>query len=197
MNADAFLESMKVDFFRGRIFAITPHGDVIDLPAHATPVDFAYHVHSDVGDSCTGARVNGAIVPLDRELQSGDMVEIITQKGKRPSEDWLAFTKSSVARDHIRVSLRAKKQIGGGPRVATRAELKITVEDRVGLIKDLSTAIARNHTNILAFHSDNAKGSRYPFDKIEIQSTDKAKIEKLIVKLKDIKGVKEISYKLI
>jgi GTP pyrophosphokinase len=197
-NADAFLESMKVDFFRDRIFAITPHGDVIDLPARATPVDFAYHVHSDVGDSCTGARVNGTIVPLNRELQSGDMVEIITQKGKRPSEDWLSFVQSSIARDHIRAVLRQKRRIAdGSQRTASHAELKITVEDRVGLIKDLSTAIARNHMNILAFHSDNAKGSRYPFDKIEIQSTDKVKIERLIVKLKDIKGVKEISYKLI
>jgi GTP pyrophosphokinase len=189
---------MKIDFFRDRIFAITPHGDVIDLPARATPVDFAYHVHSAIGDSCTGARVNGAIVPLDYELQSGDMVEIITQKGKRPSEDWLAFVQTSIARDHIRAVLRQKRRIAdGGQRAASRAELKITVEDRVGLIKDLSTAIARNHMNILAFHSDNAKGSRYPFDKIEIQTTDKVKIEKLIVKLKAIRGVKEISYKLI
>jgi len=197
-NADALLESLKVDFFRDRIFAITPRGDVIDLPAHATPVDFAYHVHSDVGDSCAGARVNGTIVPLDHELQSGDMVEIIAQKGKRPSEDWLAFAQSGVARDHIRASLRAKKQIAGaGPRTANRAELKIAVEDRFGLIKDISSVIARSHLNILAFHSDNAKGSRYPFDKIEIQTADRAKIEKLIVKLKNVQGVKEISYKLI
>ena len=197
-NADALLESMKIDFFRDRIFAITPHGDVVDLPARATPVDFAYHVHSDIGDSCTGARVNGTIVPLDRELQSGDMVEIITQKGKRPSEDWLAFAKTSIARDRIRAALRQKRRIvDTGLRKASHAELKIASEHRVGLIKEISSIINRSHINILSFHVANPKSGRYPMDKIEIQTTDTSKIERLIVKLKDVKGVKEISYKLI
>ncbi len=115
-NADDFLEAMKVEFFRDRIFAITPKGAVVDLPADATPVDFAYHIHSDLGDSTTGARVNGALVALDYKLQSGDMVEILTQKGKHPSESWLAFVKTSAARDHIRASIRAKRRSIDGPK---------------------------------------------------------------------------------
>jgi GTP diphosphokinase / guanosine-3',5'-bis(diphosphate) 3'-diphosphatase len=196
-DPDEFIRAMKIDFFKDRIFAITPHGDVIDLPAGSTPVDFAYHVHSEIGDTATGAKANGALVPLDYELRSGDMVEILTQKGKKPSADWLRFVKTGIARDHIRAASRQKNQLIQSARNHTHCELKIAVEDRVGLIKDLSSMIARNHMNILAFHSDNAKGSRYPFDKIEIQSTDKVKIEKLILKLKTIKGVKEVGYRLI
>jgi len=196
-NPEEFMRAMKVDFFKDRIFAITPHGDVIDLPAGSTPVDFAYHVHSEIGDAATGAKVNGALAPLDRELQSGDMVEIIMQKGKKPSEDWLRFVKTGIARDHIRAAARRKNRLMQGRRAPAHCELRIAVEDRVGLIKDLSAMIARSHMNILAFHSDNPKGSRYPFDKVEIQSTDKAKIEKLILKLKTVKGVKEIDYRLI
>ncbi len=150
--------------------------------------------------------MNGALVPLDHVLHSGDMVEIITQKGKKPSQDWLQFVATGIAREHIRGAAKEKNQRVAGntwPSAnwkspnATRAELKIAVEDRVGLIKDLSAMIARNHMNILAFHSDHAKGSKYPFDKIEIQSIDRAKIEKLILKLKTIRGVKEVGYKLI
>ena len=197
-DPEEFMRAMKIEFFKDRIFAITPHGDVIDLPAGSTPVDFAYRVHSEIGDTATGAKVNGTLVPLDHALRSGDMVEILTQKGKKPSEDWLRFVKTGIARDHIKSSMRQKRQLMNHKSpIANRCELRIAVEDRVGLIKDLSVMIARNHLNILAFHSDNPKGSRYPFDKIEIQCAEKEKIEKLILKLKTIKGVKEISYRLI
>ena len=197
IDSDDFMSAMKIDFFKERIFAITPRGDAIDLPAGATPVDFAYHIHSEIGDACAGAKVNGAIVPLDHELRSGDLVEIIMQKGKRPSEAWLQFVKTNVARERIRASMRTKNRLISSVIAFTHAELKITTEDRVGLIKDVSTTIAQNHMNIIAFHSDDSKGSRFPFTKIEIQSTDKSKIEKLILKLKKIKGVKEVSYKII
>lgn len=196
-DSEKFLEAMKIDFFRHRIFAITPRGDVIDLPAGATPIDFAYHVHSDIGNGASGARVNGALVPFDHELASGDMVEIITQKGKKPSESWLKFVKTAAARDHIRAGLRSKNTFTSSARRPTHCALKIVVEDRVGLIQEISTVIAQNHMNIVSFHADNPKGSRYPADHVEIQSTDEAKIKKLIVKIKRIKGVKEISYKLI
>ena len=86
VSPEEFIQTMKTDFFKERIFVITPHGDVIDLPAGSTPVDFAYNIHTEIGNSCIGARVNDTMVPLDRELQSGDMVEIITQKGKKPNE---------------------------------------------------------------------------------------------------------------
>ena len=157
------LQAMKVDFFQHRIFAITPRGGVVDLPAESTPVDFAYHIHSQVGDTCVGAKVNGALVPLDYKLKSGDVIQILTQKGKRPSEDWLRFVKTTIARDHIRLALRNKNKLIQGMRGPTHCELKLVVENRVGLIKDVSAVIARNHIGILSFHSDNPKGDRYAF----------------------------------
>jgi GTP pyrophosphokinase len=196
-DAAEMLQAMKVDFFQHRIFAITPRGGVVDLPAESTPVDFAYHIHSQIGDTCVGAKVNGALVPLDYKLKSGDVVEILTQKGKKPSEDWLRFAKTTIARDHIRLALRSKNKLIQSMRGPTHCELKFAVENRVGLIKDISAVIARSHTGILSFHSDNQKGNRYAFDKVEIQMSEKAKIEKLIMKLRVIPGVKEVSYRLI
>ena len=186
---------MKIDFFKDRIFVITPKGDVIDLPSGATPIDFAYHIHSEVGDSCVGAKVNGAIVPLDHKLQSGNIAEIITQKNKKPAGDWLKFVKTAVAREHIRSALRRGGEFARRAKLPTKTELKIITEDRVGLIKDISTAIAQSHINIVSFHARNAAGSRFPVNKVEVATTDKKNIQRLIVKLKNIKGVKEISYK--
>ncbi|MBI2443703.1 MAG: bifunctional (p)ppGpp synthetase/guanosine-3',5'-bis(diphosphate) 3'-pyrophosphohydrolase [Candidatus Magasanikbacteria bacterium] len=101
------LEELKVDFFRSRIFVFTPAGDVIDLPEDATPVDFAYHIHSEVGNTCTGTRVNDQLVGLDTLLKSGDVVEIITDKNRRgPSPDWLKIAKTHVARSHIKSGLK-------------------------------------------------------------------------------------------
>ena len=194
---EEFLRALKIDFFKDRIFAITPKGDVIDLPFGATPVDFAYRVHSEVGNACVGAKVNDTIVSLDHQLKSGDVVEILTQKNKKPSEDWLKFVKTSMARDHVRAALKEKDSLRRGLRIHKKAELKIVVEDRVGLIKDISTAIARSHINIVNFRAYNTAGNKFPMDKVEIATTDKQKIEKLILKLKGIKGVREVGYKLI
>ncbi len=196
-HADEFLDAMKVDFFRGRIFAVTPRGDVIDLPQSATPVDFAYHIHSAIGNSCSGAKVNGALVPLDHKLKSGDVVEIIMQKGKKPSGDWLRFVATGVARDHIRSALKSKGGFAQIAKAPNHAEIKIGVEARVGLIKDITTAIARKHFTITNFHTENQPGSRIQFYRVGLQTTDRAKIEKLIVQLKAIREVKEVSYKFV
>jgi (p)ppGpp synthase/HD superfamily hydrolase len=134
---------------------------------------------------------------LDRVLKSGDVVEIITQKGKKPSEDWLRFAKTTIARDHIRMVLRKKKLFGMSFNTPTHAELKMTVEDRVGLIKDISGSIAQLHIGIISFHTEPVMGKLSHINKIEIQSTDKKKIEKLIAKLRAVKGIKEVGYRLI
>lgn len=107
-DSEEFLHSLKIDFFKDRIFVITPRGEVVDLPAGSTPVDFAYTIHSELGHQCTGARVNGNLAALDRELRSGDVVEILTQKGKKPSESWLRFVKTSFAKNHIKSALKKK-----------------------------------------------------------------------------------------
>ncbi len=199
-NADdpeEFIRAMKIDFFTDRIFAVTPRGDVIDLPAGSTPIDFAYHVHSEIGNSATGAKVNGVMSTLDHPLKSGDVVEILAQKGKKPSEDWLRFAKTTIARDHIRLALRKKNVFARMLSLPSHAELKITVEDRVGLIKDISGSIAEMHIGIMSFHTEPAAGKRFHITKVDIQSTDKKKIEKLVAKLRDIKGVRDVGYRLI
>ncbi len=108
-DPEEFLSFVKTDFLKDRIFVITPKRDVIDLPQGATPVDFAYHVHTRVGHECSGARVNGKLVPLNHELMSGDIIEILTQHGKKPSASWLPFVKTSMARTHIKSALRRRQ----------------------------------------------------------------------------------------
>lgn len=98
-----FMESLKIDFFKNHIFAFTPMGDIIDLPEEATPVDFAYRVHSEIGHRAMGVKVNGKMVSLDYHIKNGEVVEIITSKEhKNPSRDWLRFVKTANAKSHIR-----------------------------------------------------------------------------------------------
>lgn len=96
------LENLRVDIFHDRIFVLTPRGEVKDLPLGATPVDFAYAVHTEIGNHCIGAKVNGAIAQLDRELKNGEVIEIITRKNAKPSHQWLSFVKTTHARNRLR-----------------------------------------------------------------------------------------------
>ncbi len=100
-----FVEDMQSDFFSNRIFVFTPIGDVVDLPVGATPIDFAYAIHSEVGGHTASAKVNKKMVQFDYELKNGDIVEIETRKGAHPSKKWLDFAKTSVARKRIRTAL--------------------------------------------------------------------------------------------
>jgi guanosine-3',5'-bis(diphosphate) 3'-pyrophosphohydrolase len=99
-----FMEGLKIDLYEGQVFVFTPKGDVVNLPAGSTPIDFAYAIHTDVGHRCMGARVGGRLVPLGYELQTGDTVEVLTSKAPDagPSRDWLAIVKSPRARGKIR-----------------------------------------------------------------------------------------------
>jgi len=101
-----FVENLKIDIFSDRIFVFTPAGDVIDLPEGSTPVDFAYMIHSSLGNTCSQAKVNSEIVSLDKELKNGDMVEIIKDAKKHPSRDWLMFVKTNTAKSRIRAYLK-------------------------------------------------------------------------------------------
>ena len=103
------LEEVKLDMFQDRIFVLTPQGDVIDLPEGSTPVDFAYSIHTEVGNTCVGAQVNDQAVPLDTQLKSGDMCSILTSKSrKHPNPEWLEFVKTNHAQTKIRAATKSK-----------------------------------------------------------------------------------------
>lgn len=106
VDAQEFLESLKIDLYQQEVFVFTPQGDVIRLPLGSTPVDFAFQVHTNVGMHCIGAKVNGKIVALKYQLNSGEMVEIITSNNQHPNQDWLIFVKTSKARHQVRKYLR-------------------------------------------------------------------------------------------
>ena len=109
-KSEQYLDTLKEDFFSHRVFVFTPKGDVIDLPIDATPIDFAYAVHSDVGNKMSGARVNGKMVALDTALRNGDMVDIITKPSAKPSRKWHDIAKTNMAKKHIRAALAAMEK---------------------------------------------------------------------------------------
>jgi len=196
-DPEEFLNSLKVDFFKDRIFVITPQNEIIDLPAGATPVDFAYHIHSEIGDQCIGAKVNGKIVPLDYELKSGDLVEILTQKGKKPSASWLAFIKTSVARQHIKKFIQLKKtNINLSP--SQNLEFKIVSHPRLGLLKDITEIFSQSKIKIISLNTSPPNQKlKMTMINIKCPFLNKNVLEKLMVKLKNINAVREVSYKFI
>lgn len=195
-DPEEFVSSLKIDFFKNRVFAITPQGDVIDLPAGSTPIDFAYQIHTEVGDRCVGAKINDKIVPLDYQIQSGDLVDILVQKNKKPSESWLKFAKTASAKQRIRKMLKQEgsSMLRKGPQL----ELKITVDDRVGMLKDISSVISRARINIINLtHIHPSQRGSLPIIKILCDIDNREKAEKLVLKIKNVKGVREIHYQIV
>jgi GTP pyrophosphokinase len=188
-GSEEFINALKVDLFSDRIFVLTPQGEALDLPVGSTPVDFAYRIHSEIGGSCIGAKVNNKIVPLDHQLQSGDIVEVLTQKGKKPSEAWMRFVKTKYALKKIKLSFKKKTAI------PKKTEYKITCLARVGMLKDITSVLSRNHVIITSIHS--VENEKYPHFRIvtDINSRDRA--EQVLVKLRKLPDIKELSCKLI
>jgi GTP diphosphokinase / guanosine-3',5'-bis(diphosphate) 3'-diphosphatase len=134
----SFMEHLKINLFQDEVFVFTPKGDLYRLPIHATPVDFAFAVHTDVGLHCLAAKVSGRIVPLSHELKSGDTVEIITSANQRPNEDWLKFVVSGRARSKIKKWIRDSEfehSVVLGQEILTRALKRFSIK-----IKDIDLA---------------------------------------------------------
>ncbi len=109
-NAREHSKSSSIDLFPEEVYVFTPNGDVKELPLGSCPIDFAYAVHTDIGSQCVGARINGKLCPLKTKLKNGDIVEVMTAKGHTPSKDWLAFVKTSKARNKIRQWVKAEQR---------------------------------------------------------------------------------------
>jgi len=127
-----FKKSLRIDFFKDRLFVFTPLGEVLDLPEGATPVDFAYNIHTDVGHKCIGAKINDKLVPLDYKLENGDMIEIVTSKVQRPSHDWLEFVKTNQAKTKI------KNWFKKGNRIKNIEDGKEILNHRLRYLKNIS-----------------------------------------------------------
>lgn len=141
-DAKEFVEQVKVDLFEDEVFVFTPKGDVVSLPKGSTPVDFAYRIHTEIGNRCVGAKVNGRIVPLDYKLNSGEIVEILTSKSATPSLDWLSFVATTSARNRIRQyfkRLQREENIVRG-RETLEKELKRIQGDLPDKMKELDWA---------------------------------------------------------
>jgi len=109
-DPDEFMENVRIDLFPDEVYVFTPQGDIKSLPKGATPVDFAYMIHTEVGQQCVGAKVDGRMVPLKYKLQTGERVEVVTQHGHQPSKDWLSFVKTVKARSKIRQWIKTQEK---------------------------------------------------------------------------------------
>lgn len=195
-NNTDFLENLKIEFFKDRIFVFTPKGDVIDLPEGAVPIDFAYQIHSEIGNHCLAAKINNKMAKLDTILKNGDIVEIITQKNKSPSPSWLNFVKTNYAKNKIKSYLEKTGKIKKTNIKILKIELKIKLKDRVGLLKDIFQIFAKEKINIESISTDHSEKG-YPLVTINFSLKEKSVLDKLIKNLNKVKGMKEINQRIL
>lgn len=195
-NPEDFLENLRIDFFEDRVFAFTPKGDVIDLPKGSTVIDFAYAIHSAIGNKASGAKINEKFSSLDTILKNGDIVEVQTIKDKKPNIVWLKNTKTTLAKKQIKLSLKKYGyMLSDAPEKNTKniekMEIIIKARDRVGLLKDVTSIFSEFRANIENTNSRQEDGLRI----INILFTPKnhAQFEKIKSKLEKIKTIKEVT----
>jgi GTP pyrophosphokinase len=194
-SSKEFLESLKIDFFRNRIFVFTPKGDVVDLPEGATPIDFAYHIHSDIGDSASSAKVNDKIAQLSHELRSGDVVEIVCQKNKKPSQEWLEFVKTSLAREHIKSVMKKSSAIFTSSKQdkSQRMEVIVMGRDRIGLTKDILAVFEEFRISLESVRGGAADTTEHHAISVIFTPKNKEQLEKIKMRLRKITGVENVT----
>ena len=152
-----FMETLKIDLFEDEVFVFTPEGDVVSLPRGGTPVDFAYHIHTEVGHRCVGAKVNGKIVPLEYKLKNSDIVEILTsKKSNGPSRDWLNFVKTSKARSKIKHWFKKQRRdeiIDKGHRILDehldKYNIELSEKEKEKELKEITKELGRKNVDDL------------------------------------------------
>jgi GTP pyrophosphokinase len=182
------------EFFNDRIFVLSPKGEIFDLPRGSTSLDFAYHIHSDIGDHATGAKINGKLVSFGQALSSGEAVEITTHHRAKPKAEWLEHARTSLARRHIRAALhkmgvnlpRKQKE-----KIALSCVFRIRVKDRVGLLHDLSAIFSQNNVNISDITVEH-KNTKQPAVVIRCTPKKSINLANLVTIIKAVKGVKSV-----
>ncbi|MGV8141929.1 MAG: RelA/SpoT family protein [Candidatus Woesearchaeota archaeon] len=180
-DAHEFIESLKIDLFEKEIFVFTPKGDPIALPEDATPIDFAYAIHTDIGNHCKQVKVNGVIVPLDYTLSPGDVVDVLTQKNATPSRSWLTFVKSAHTRTKIRnalnidVDTRVKKHDISELEEDTDFPEETTVEGKKYDIKIPKCCTPRQSDKVRAFKTKDGKIVVHRIDCPNVYTCDMSK----------------------
>ena len=196
-NTEEFIESVKSDLFSNDIYVFTPKGRIVELPARATALDFAYAVHSDIGDCCVGAIVDHAPYPISQPLQSGQTVEILTEPGKHPHPSWLKFVVSSKAKAKIRQALKHSGEWLEDEQAIEKPEfietnIVLEIKDQPGVLASLTNTIAASYSNIGEVVSRPMENGNYKVS-LRIAVTDNAHLYVVIQKLAKLSGVVKVS----
>ncbi len=196
-NTEEFIESVKSDLFSNDIYVFTPKGRIVELPARATALDFAYAVHSDIGDCCVGAIVDHAPYPISQPLQSGQTVEILTEPGKHPHPSWLKFVVSSKAKAKIRQALKHNGEWLEDEQAIEKPEfietnIVLEIKDQPGVLASLTNTIAASNSNIGEVVSRPMENGNYKVS-LRIAVTDNAHLYVVIQKLAKLIGVVKVS----
>lgn len=178
------IEELKVDLFSNEIYVFTPQGDLIQLPDEATPVDFAFAVHTEIGNRCVGARIDSQMVPLSTPLETGQTVEIITSPHQRPHRDWLGFVKSAKARSCIRRVLREWETDQAETFTAT---IQVTGRDRTNLLSDMTQVMSNLGVSIVGASIETEREEFNNQFQVEIKNADH--LEELLQNLRRIPNV--------
>jgi GTP pyrophosphokinase len=207
-----FIETVKIDLFPDEVYVFTPRGDVKQFPIGATPVDFAYSIHTEIGHQCVGAKVNGKIVPLRYQLQNGDRVEIVTAPGHRPSKDWLKHVKTSRARTKIRQWVKAEareRSVDLGREICEREFKKyhldfpkfLKSEDLKKVMGDFSFQSVDDLMAEIGYGNISCKqvvGKILPPDKLEKGKVEESRLKRLADKIRrepsgiQIRGIRDM-----